>query len=453
MSKSSFQFLVMILTVFVMLSVPFINYPLTDGDIKNWADSAAILAQTNQYLGNLNDQAHGPLITWCSAIFLKLSPLSFYMLNFFNLLMGVLACCLMYFFSLRLWKSENLARFNVYLLSTSLMFVYLSRTPMYDWPATVFYFGFCGFYLLYLQSNKKQYFWISTILIAIGSLSRFSICGGLMGILIILTHFIYRRSIWQTVKDCVLASLVVLVANLPWFISQADSNGLSFVKSFIYDNTGRFVKSTRKNAEYRGDFYGFSLYVFVGLIPHTFVMITSFFNRHFAELLKKERVYQFLMASFLPCLILFSISGHTKLGRYIAYVFPTLIMLMGHYAFTEGLIRPEFRARAAKMTGFTAVFFGILLTVYWFQFSKEASQSVVFVSAFALLLFSLLLTAYLSVAKYWESLRTHSHHWLMVHAVLYMIFFTILAIEVPKTPFLAHVQESIMSRLNGSILE
>ncbi len=453
MSKSVLQFLVMLVTVFVMLSVPFIHYPLTDGDVKNWADSAAILAQNNHFLGNLNDQAHGPLIVWGSALFLKFSPYSFYMLNFFNLSMGIAACGLMYFFSVRLWNSESLARFNVYLLSTSLMFVYLSRTPMYDWPAAVLYFGFCGFYLMYVHSQRRGYFWTSVMLLAMGSLSRFSICFGLMGILMIFTHFIYPRSFLQSILDIVAASLVVLAVNLPWFISQADTHGMSFVKSFIYDNTGRFVKSTRKNATYRGDFYGFSLYVFVGLLPHTFVMMTSFFNRHFVELFKKDRVYQFLMASFLPCLILFSLSGHTKLGRYIAYVFPTLIMLMGHYAFTEGLPRPEFRARASKMTGFTALFFGILLTVYWFQFSKEAEQSVVFVCALSLLLLLLLLTAYLSVAKYWESLLTHPHRWLMAHAVFYMAFFMVLSYEVPRTPFLAHVHDSIMLRLNGSVLE
>lgn len=452
-SKSAIRLLFMLAVVFFMLSMPFIQYPLTDGDIKNWADSAAILAQNNQFLGNLNDQAHGPLITWGSALFLKISPYSFYMLNFFNLIMGILGCYLMYFFSLKIWKSENLARFNMYLLSTSLMFVYLSRTPMYDWPATVFYFGFCGFYLLYLESQKKSYFWISVVMAAIGSLSRFSICLGLMGILMIFSHFIYKRSIWDSLKDCVLGTSVVALINLPWFISQADSNGIGFVKSFIYDNTGRFVKSTRKNATYRGDFYGFSLYVLVGLIPHTFVMITSFFNRHFSGILKKERIYQFLLASFLPCLILFSASGHTKLGRYIAYVFPSLIMLMGHYVFTEGLDNAEFRAKAAKMTGFTAIFFGILLTVYWFQFSKEASQSVVFVSAIALLLFSLLLISYLSVAKFWQSLKEYSDRWLLAHALIYVVFFSVLAFEIPKTPFLAHVRDSIMARLNGSVIE
>lgn len=431
------------LFAFIVLSFPFSPYPLTDGDIGNWAPVAQRIQSTGQFLSGANDQSHGPLIAWGSALFLKIAPTSYYALNFFNLLCGLLGVVLMYYFSKKLWHQEGAARLTTYLFVTSLVFVYLSRTPMYDWPATIFYFAFTGFYMLYLREDKPKYLGIALIAIAIGSMSRFSICLGLAVIFVFFTSLIYRRSLWLMVRDMGLISLSIGALNLPWFLSQTSQNGAAFIKTFWYDNTGRFIKSTRPHATYRGDFYGFSLYVLIGILPHTFFVIAAFFNRAFVQKVKEIKLYQVLLAAFLPCLILFSLSGHTKLGRYIAYVFPSLILLLGHYVYSFGLTDPVFRKKCAKMTLFTSGFLGVILTIMTIQFYQEAQQSLLFVIAVFGLLFSLLWMTYWTVKKHHVSLRENADRFLWGYAIGYLLFFGILSYESTRAEFLLKVHRTI----------
>lgn len=247
------------------------------------------------------------------------------------------------------------------------------------------------------------------------------------------------------VKDGLILTGVIAAINAPWFLTQTDQNGIDFLKSFIYDNTGRYVKSTRPNASYRGDFYGFSLYVLVGMLPHTFLLIAMLTSKSFYKAVKTSKIYQFLIASFLPCLLLFSFSGHTKLGRYIAYVYPTLTLLLSHYVYSIGLHEPRFRKKAGIMTLITAIFLAIVLTVLAIQFPGEVKESPIFVLAVILLLFGLLFISYISIAKYHKQLQEKPHYFLAVMMIVYSIFFSVLAYEYDKAEFLNHVRVKILN--------
>ena len=192
-----------ILASFFLLSWPFINYPLTDGDINNWVWVAKHTQETHQFLTGPNDQTHGPLMAWTGAIFSKFNTQSFYFYSLFSILCGVLSVYLTYFFTEKLSKSKELANITTFLITTALAPVYLARTPMYDWPAAVFYFMFCGFYLLYIKENKLKYLMTALIAVGIGSLARFSICMGLSGIFMILVNLISRRSILHIINKCI----------------------------------------------------------------------------------------------------------------------------------------------------------------------------------------------------------------------------------------------------------
>ena len=61
-------------------------------------------------------------------------------------------------------------------------------------------------------------------------------------------------------------------------MGQVSVEGGQFLKEFLYDNTGRYFKSTRSGATFR-DFYGFSIYVLLGLIPFTFMFLATLFKK------------------------------------------------------------------------------------------------------------------------------------------------------------------------------
>lgn len=424
----------------VVFAWPIVSYPLTDGDIENWTDSAVELAHTGDVFSGSNDQGHGPLMVWTGALSLKLFGYTPFALNFFNLCMGVLGVFLVYFFSIRIWKDDRIAQLSSFLYVTSIAPVYLSRTPMYDWPAAVLYTAFCGFYYLAYREKNRWFAVIAFLAIGVASLSRFSIALGLAGFFIMGVQWIEYRSIKRIIRDGFILSVVIGLANLPWFIGQMHSEGAHFLKTFLYDNTGRFVKSTRPKAKFNADFYGFPLYALVGLLPFTFCAIGSFFRKGIVDRFKKDSRYQVLLVGFLPCLVLFSLSGHTKLGRYISYIFPLLMMLLAAFMVHFDLSNEQYRKRAGVLLKWTAGLLSVLLIQQTIQFISQAQESISFVVATAVMLLSLLGAAYYVVIKRFDTLLNNAYQLLLPFGGIYLMYFTFLTFAMYKAPFLIHLR-------------
>ncbi|RAP32815.1 hypothetical protein DID75_04055, partial [Candidatus Marinamargulisbacteria bacterium SCGC AG-410-N11] len=117
----------------LIFGLPFIYFPLTDGDIVNWTSAASELNATKNFLTGANDQGHGPLMVWTGAIIIAIFKKSFFWLNSFNYLMSLIGVVVTYFFSKKFWNNSHITTTSIILFITSISVVYLSRTPMYDW--------------------------------------------------------------------------------------------------------------------------------------------------------------------------------------------------------------------------------------------------------------------------------------------------------------------------------
>jgi len=437
------------LFAFVLFSWPVVFFPLTDGDVANWTDSAVELSQTGYFFSGTNDQAHGPLMVWTAAVCIKLLGQTFYALNFFNLIMGVIGAALVYFFSSKIWNDDRVGQLSAFFYVTSIAPVYLSRTPMYDWPAAVLYTAFCGFYYLACRDKNKTYFALALGAIAVASLSRFSIALGLAGFFIIGTQWVMNRSIKNIIRDGFLLTLSIIAINAPWFLGQMHADGNHFLHTFLYDNTGRFVKSTRPHAHFNADFYGFPLYVLVGMLPFTFCLIGSFFKKNIIERFKQDKRYIILLCAFLPCLVLFSISGHTKLARYISYVFPFMMMLLAAFMVHFDLSDPTYRRKAGTLIKWTAGLLSLLLVQQAVYFFDETKQSMSFVVATVVMLLSLLGAAFYCVTKKADTMINASYKLLPIFGGIYGLYFTFLTYEMYHVPFLIEVRLMIEAALLG----
>jgi 4-amino-4-deoxy-L-arabinose transferase-like glycosyltransferase len=436
-----------LLFAFLVTSWPFIYYPLTDGDIANWTDVANEIRTSNIFFTGTNDQGHGPLLAWTAGIFSKVAPHSFYAYGFFNMLLGMFGVWVMYFLGKKIWPNEKITYLSLFLFTTSLAYVYLSRTPLYDWPATIMYFTYASFYFLYTKERKLKYHLIALLAIGIGSLSRFSICMGLAGIFMLLTSFIYKRSIKNIIFDGLSILLAIGLINFPWLVGQISSHGDNFFLTFLYDNTGRYIKSTRPNSTYLPDFYSFPLYVLVGFLPHTFCLISTFFQKGILSRIKKDKLQQVLLAGFLPCLLLFTFSGHTKLGRYIAYVFPFLTMMLAYNMYKFDLPCINYRHKIGKITLGTSVLLGGLLLFYSYKFSQEATEGVLLTVSIIILLFSLLFITYYIVRYRYHILLEKPWTLLWLYGLVYMLFFTVLTYETFHVSFLKEIRQGILNQV------
>ena len=179
---------------FLALSLwPFVGFPITDLDVTHWVGVALDVAGSGFFLTSIHDQAHGPLLSWLTAPALWLFGPSFVVFNVANAVLASAAIGFMIWFSYRLLGSPILTGLSTLIFATNLMIVYQARTPMYDLPATVFYFIAAGCYLLYLEKNRTIYVGIAALAAAVGSLSRFSIVLGLMMVFVTLRYWIYGR--------------------------------------------------------------------------------------------------------------------------------------------------------------------------------------------------------------------------------------------------------------------
>ena len=435
---------------FFIFSWPFIAFPLTDGDIVNWVKASVEVLNSNNIWG-ANDQAHGPLLPWMGALSIIIAPSNFYLLNFFNLVLAVLGIYWVYKLTDHLWGNPGASKLAAFLMTVSLAPVYLSRTPMYDWPAAILYLGFCYGYTKYLSTEDKKWFLMAVVSAGIGSMLRFSIVLGLSGFYLIIANFILRRSLFKLIADGCITLGSVILFNMPWFLSQVDENGQNFIQAFIYDNTGRFVKSTRPNAVVRKDYYGFPLYVLIGLLPFTFSAVLSFFNRYTWQKLKTDKNVQLIVAMFLPCLLLFTFSGHTKLGRYIAYVFPFIFILKGYLLNSFFLHKESFRKACKRFQLGVFVLLSALLAYQAITFSSEVQEGPLFVGAVIFMLLSLLLLGYYVLTRAHETLSENSQRVLAPFIVVYVIFFSILAYESKNAPFLITVEEGIRETIGRKL--
>ena len=154
-----------------------------------------------------------------------------------------------------------------------------------------------------------------------------AIVSGLSGFFVILSIFsssgISIKNILQIIKIGIIMAVAAGIAYTPWVITQHDLYPYTFMEQFQIDNFFRFFKD-QPHDEARYDFYGFILYAIVGALPFTPILF-SHIKRCNAHVVSQPMVRQILWTT-LPCLLIFSLSGHTKLLRYIAYAFPGLIL-------------------------------------------------------------------------------------------------------------------------------
>ena len=437
-----------LLFVFIVGSWPFYHFPMTDGDIAHWIGIAKEIRIHSNFLSSSQDQAHGPFLFWTSAILTHLRPNSLYFYNLSNLLCGVLGIGWIYYYALRNWKDRRIAALSVVLAATSIVWLYLSRTPMYDWPAAIFFFGFCVHYHRYIKTDIRRHFWIALGCVAVAGLSRFSISIGLSGLFVFFANISLRRSLVRMTLDGLMMVAVTGIVTMPWAMVQAHSHGNAFIDTFLYDNFGRYIKEPGNSKVYH-DYYGFVLYVIVGLIPHSFLLLAALFQKSIWKRIKMDREQWIMLAGWLPCLLIFSFSGHVKLGRYIAYIFPMLFLFLGYNLVKYDLSNPAFLRRASWMTGVVAVIMAVLLAIVAKNNPDAVHQSPLFVVAVIGLVMGTLITSWFTISKKPTVLLNSPTLVFPVYAIIYILFFSGLAYEYPRAEFLKPVRVDIQNALSS----
>ncbi len=439
---------------FLILSWPFINFPLTDGDIEHWVKIATSVRVQNLFLTGPHDQAHGPLLSWTGGLLAHLHPTSFYLYACFSIVMGLLGVFWTYYFSQKFWKNTSLSKLCTFVFSTNIAFIYLSRTPMYDWPAAIFYFGFCGFYTLFIKEHKYSFLILSLFCLSVGSLSRFSISLGLgigyiAGAQLILNR---KKGLKNIIKDIFLITLTVCCINAAWIWGQYTTHGIAFLEEFFYDNIGRYLREPG-NSTIHHDYYGFVVYALIALLPYSPWFLASILQKKFLQTLKSDTWVQLLGIAWLPCLVIFSFSGHVKLGRYIAYIVPSLSLFMSYLLFQD-IQNTAYTQKVKRLMRVILSLLIALLVYEGFHFNTESLSSVPLVISVVWVIFGGLLWAYYTLVINPKKFLASPEKYLYGFIILYFVFFTVLSYESLHAPFLVETRSKLLSIIqNNSSLE
>ena len=177
------------------------------------------------------------------------------------------------------------------------------------------------------------------------------------------------------------------------------------------------------------------------------MVIGTFFQKKFLSRLKSSDVYQCLCAGFLPALILFSFSGHTKLARYIAYVFPFVIMILAHSILEFDIHCKKYRQKCTKLNLSFGFIFLLLLILQIFQFSTESQASIAFIVNVIVFVFALIGYSFWLVNNRYDYFSQKPFRLLTTFGLIYIMFFTVLSIQTPHTPFLNYVKHRLLDTL------
>ncbi len=285
----------------------------------------------------------------------------------------------------------------------------------------------------------------------IGCLTRFSIVLGLAGFFVILVHIIYRRSLGLLVRDGLILLFLGTIVNVPWLISQVQLHGISFWEVFLADNLLRFVREPGMGVLPRHDYYGFILYSIVGMLPHSFALIAVMFQPSFWRQVRHDKRVQVLLAASIPCLILFSVSGHVKLARYIAYLFPFFAMLLGQFVVIAPIDAKKWTSSIRGWGWGMVAFVSLILLILSIQFSRQASEGSIMVLGLATMLLVQLGLLLWGGAQATDGYGKKTMTWLYSLSMAYLLFFSLLTWASFHVSFLTEIRVPIQLMLDQSI--
>ncbi|NQY73540.1 MAG: FAD-dependent oxidoreductase, partial [Candidatus Margulisbacteria bacterium] len=253
---------------------------------------------------------------------------------------------------------------------------------------------------------------------------------------------VYRRSFLLLIKDGCLVVMSALWINTPWIYGQYMTHGNAFIDMFILDNIGRYFEEPGGEGVQR-DYYGYMFYTILGMLPFSVHVIVTFFQKPFWNRLKADPIYQSLFWGFIPCLCLFSFSGHIKLFRYIGPVFPFLILVFSHHMIRFDLDNLAWLKRLKRgYFVFMIILTGILASQLW-MFSTDAKDGIFLTFSLILLLFSLTFVAYVAVSQYSDLFQNQPEKLLLPIGLFYLLFFTAVTYDSFHAPFLMETRHNV----------
>ena len=225
------------------------------------------------------------------------------------------------------------ALWSCLVLVTSVEFLALSRTVIFDMPLTLFIaWALMSFYAAQKadRSTSRNLHWL-TMYAAMGAAT---LVKGLLGVIIpgmvIFCYLLFSRK-WSLLSRMriVPGAIVFMAIVVPWY-AWVEVRNPGYLRYFLWEE--HFVRYLTPHFERTRNWYYFFAVLGVGFLPWSLILpvtIRSLFKR------LADEVNLFLTLWIILPFIFFSAS-HAKLPHYILPIFPALALLTGRALVTQG---------------------------------------------------------------------------------------------------------------------
>ncbi|WP_192346794.1 glycosyltransferase family 39 protein [Algoriphagus sp. Y33] len=247
--------------------------------------------------------------------------------RFFPALMGWLTVCLVYFTVDRHFGRLAALTSGVILLA-SVHWVIQFHLAVPD-PFLIFFLtASLLFFVRHWEGNQenKSYLRWMALTLGLAVLSKGPVALALIAGTILLFFLFQKKGFWKRFKSVLdpMAIVIFLAVALPWYFLIAwKTDGVWVQEFFFKHNLSRFSAPMEGHG---GGFYLTLLYVLLGMMPGSLVIVSSFRSlvvySSVPDLVKISLIFSFLTICF------FMISG-TKLPNYTAPSYPFLAIVIG----------------------------------------------------------------------------------------------------------------------------
>lgn len=322
------------------------------------------------YLNGLVYFEKPPFVYWIVGIFQKIFSFNEYFLRLPIALLSFITVIGQYCF---VKKHENHATAVIatVILSSSVLWVFLSQMIILDMPLTclISLSLFCYYHSLQQNKQASINIWslIASVICALTILTK-----GLVGLLIIGIICVLWASFakqWNKISPLYLLTqfLIILIVSMPWHFAVAKQHPDFWNKYFYIEHFLRYTTSYHRRYQ---PFWFFIPIIIAGFIPWIGLLFSTI-----SETIKNKLSHHQQKASsldiFLYCwigfiFIFFSLSS-SKLIPYILPVFPPLSILLAKYLYK--IIKDNQIKKMSLILGVPALCFSIIFFIISSQYS------------------------------------------------------------------------------------
>ena len=235
------------------------------------------------------------------------------------------------FYLAKLFYGEIAGFFSGLVTATCVQYMALARACVTDMALTVFILLCLVFFMYGWVSEKKRFFYLSSVMAGLAVLTKGPIGLFIPGMTVLLYVAFTRQWKHFSRVPFPLCAFFLLAVSLPWYVLVTRAHGQAFIGEFFgLHNITRFT-----TPEHR---IGSSPFFYIPIVLGGFLPWTLFIPAAISDMRKKggesidgiKGKGAFLLIWFLVVFVFFSISK-TKLVTYIFPLFPAMAVVMGRF--------------------------------------------------------------------------------------------------------------------------